>query len=99
MSNRNFKRAFHNPLELITQWWPGTDISHIHYDPDMKSSERDYWRVGQSGGDGTMAFTMQMLQEVLLPLLNKESYYNQVPEEDIKRAVDIEYTIGNISNP
>lgn len=28
-----------NPLELIKQFWPNADISHIEYDPDLEDGE------------------------------------------------------------
>jgi len=92
----DFIRQFHNPVELIKQWWPEADISHIEYDPLMKPCDRDYWRIEQSGGDGTLAFTLEMLQKALLPLVNKTTYYNQTPKEDLARVVDIKYKIGKM---
>lgn len=94
--NSNFTKQFHNPVELIKQWWPDADISHIEYDPTMKACDRDYWRIEQSGGDGTLTFTIDMLQNALLPLINKTTYYNLTPKEDLARATGIKYKIGKI---
>ena len=62
----------------------------------MKAGDRDYWRIEQSGGDGTLIFTIKILQKALLPLLNKTTYYNQTPKADLDRAVDIKYKIGDM---
>lgn len=89
----SFIKQKHNPIELIKQWWPNADISHIEYDPDMKASDRQYWRVEQSGGDGTLLFTIEMLQKALLPLINKTtSYKPTIP----CTPCDIKYKIGDM---
>lgn len=92
----DFSREFHNPIELIKEWWPEANIDHITFDPSFKSKDRDYWRVASSGGDGTYQFTIDMLKKCLLPLVNKSTYYNKISEEDILRAVDIKYVIGKV---
>jgi hypothetical protein len=89
------KREYHNPMELIKQWWPDADVSHITYDPEMRDKDRDYWRMEQSGGDGTLLFTIQMLQSALLPLLNKSTYFKR-NEPDWSKVKDIRYTIGKM---
>jgi hypothetical protein len=91
-----FRKEKVNPIELIKTWWPDADIRHIQYDPNMKAGDRDYWRIEHSAGDGTLLFTIEMLQKALLPLLNKTTYYNQTPKEDLERAIDIKYKIGPI---
>ena len=92
----DFKKELHNPMELIKEWWPDADISHITYDSNMKSDERDYWRIEQSGSDGTVAFTIEMLQKALIPLLNKTTFSKITAPEDWGKVKDIKYTIGNI---
>ena len=92
----NFKKEYHDPMELIKSWWPDADVSHITYDPNMKASSRDYWRIEQSGGDGTLAFTIEMLQKALLPILNKTTCYQPSAPEDWSKVKDIKYTIGKI---
>ena len=94
--SKDFKKQKVNPMELIAQWWPHADVSHIEYDPNMKASDRDYWRIEQSGGDGTLTFTIEMLQKALLPLINKTTSYKGTPEEVLKKVVDIRYKIGDI---
>tara|TARA_R110000751_G_scaffold152946_5_gene258118 strand:- start:1313 stop:1708 length:396 start_codon:yes stop_codon:yes gene_type:complete len=93
-----FKRERHNPIDLMKQWWPDVDISHITYDPSMKPSERQYWRMGNSASDGTKIFTIEMLQKSLLPLLNGTSTYRPEEPKDWSTVKGINYTIGNISH-
>lgn len=93
MSSGNFRKELLNPMGLITQLWPEADIRHITYDPSLKASQRDYWRIAQSGGDGTMLFTIEMCKQLLLPLVSKSSLKKQAPKKD---TTDIKYTIGKI---
>jgi hypothetical protein len=87
----SFSKSRYNPIDLMRQWWPNADLSHIDYDPKMIKG--DYDIVRQSGGDGTLLFTIQMLQESLLPLVNKQSYFK--PENPVlENVVNIRYTIG-----
>ena len=92
----DFRKELHDPMELIKQWWPDADTSHITYDPNMKSGDRDYWRIEQSGGDGTMLFTIEMLQKALIPLLNKTTSFKGAEPDDWSDVKDIHYTIGKI---
>lgn len=91
-----FKKLRHNPVELIKRYWPEADMSHIEYNPDMKGCDRDYWRIESTGHDGTLAFTEQMLQKALIPLMNKSTYYNQTPKEILDEVKDIRYIIGDM---
>lgn len=88
----NFLKQYHDPVKLIEQWWPHADIQHITYDPNMKSKDRQYWRIEQSGGDGTLLFTIEMLQKALIPLVNKTTCGMKAP----KNATDIKYRIGRM---
>lgn len=88
-----FTKQTHDPIELIKGWWPNADVSHIEYDPGMKASDREYWRIEQSGGDGTLLFTIEMLQKALLPLINKTTSYKPTAPDV---PCDIRYTIGSM---
>ena len=88
----SFSREKHNPLELIQKWWPDADVSHIEYDPNMV---RGYYSIiRQSVGDGTLLFTIQMMQEALLPLVNQQSFYKKNPPDDWSVVTGIKYKIG-----
>lgn len=89
-----FKKEIHDPIELIRAWWPDADISHITYDKKMKASERDYWRIESSGGDGTLLFTIEMLQKALIPIVCKTTYGKTTAPKDMESVIDIKYTIG-----
>ena len=92
----SFKKERHNPMELMRVWWPNADLSHIKYDPNMKKGE--YYIVRQSGGDGTILFTIQMLQEALLPIINKQSYCRSMEPTDWSLIKDVQYKIGPIKH-
>jgi hypothetical protein len=92
----NFTKELHDPMKLFEAWWPNVDVSHITYDPDMKASEREYWRIEQSGGDGTAMFTIEMLQKTLVPFLNRSTSYIPTNPEIWDDVKEIKYTIGKI---
>lgn len=94
----NSKKDKYDPIDLIKKWWPDADISHITYDKDMKIGGGDYLRIEQSGGDGTLSHTIQMIQKSLLPILNKESFTRNNEPSDWSKVKDIKYVIGPISH-
>jgi len=92
---KGFTKQRHNPLELIAQYWPDANTSHITYDPNMKDAE--YHIIRQSGGDGTLSFTIEMLQEGLLNLVNGSSYYKKT-EPEWAKVKGIKYTVGDVKH-
>lgn len=92
----SFRKQKHNPIELIKKWWPDADIRHIEYDPSLIKGE--YEIIRQSGGDGTMLFTIQMLQEALLPILRMESLFKPKIPENLEKVKAIHYKIGPIKH-
>ena len=90
----NFERKRYNPLDLIKQYWPHANTSHITYDPKMRD-EMFHIRRG-SAHDGTMLFTLENVQRALIPLVNKESAAKNVPPDPNRRLVDIRYTVGDL---
>lgn len=93
-----FSKQLRNPIELIKQWWPEANIAHISYDESMKNSDRDYFRIESCGHDGTLNFTIEMFQKLLVPLVNMQSYHNRNTPEDWSKIERIEYTIGRIKH-
>jgi len=91
-----FRRQLHNPIEFALLNWPDADISHITYDPNMKAGDREYWRIEQSGGDGTYAFTVEMLQKAILPILNRTTYFIDNPPTSWDDVIEVKYTIGDM---
>jgi hypothetical protein len=99
LMNMKFSRQKHNPLELIEAYWPGADVSHIAYDESMSSGSGDYDIIRQSGGDGTLSFTVQMIQEALLPVVNSHSFAtNKVQKVDFEKPGKVQYRIGPMSH-
>ena len=85
----------HDPIKLIKKFWPDADISHITYDPNLYKGE--YEIVRQSGGDGTMFFTIQMLQEALLPIVNCTTCFKpKIPKNPT--LYHIRYKIGALKH-
>ncbi|MFC8685966.1 hypothetical protein [Brevibacillus porteri] len=71
-------------------------LSHVKYDQSI-NEDYDYQIIRSSSHDGTLLFTMSLMDKALLPLLNKQTYCsNTITEEELKKISDIEYTIGDI---
>ncbi len=87
----DFKKEHHNPIYLINNFWPQADVSHISYDPKMKRGE--YNVIRQCGGDGTMTFSIAMLQKGLIEIVNGQSYFKGT-EPDWEKVKSIKYTVG-----
>lgn len=93
----NFTRQYHNPLELIEQWGRNNvDLSHIEYDPTLKHGQ--YSIIRQCGHDGTLFFTVEMMQKALLPLINKQSYWKKNTPKNWDDVIDIRYKIGRMKH-
>ncbi len=92
----DFRRDYHDPMELIKQYWPEADVSHIEYDPEMKAADREYWRIEGCGHDGTMMFTIEMLQKCLLPIVNMTTHFVPTEPSDASKLKAINYKIGKI---
>ena len=89
----NFKKEKHNPIDLIKQFWPDAKTDHITYDPSMKKGE--YNIVRQWGGDGTLLFTLEMLQKGLVDIANGHSFFKKT-EPDWSKVKGIKYTVGDM---
>ena len=92
----SFSRDYHDPIKLIKMYWPDADIGHIEYDPDMKPSEAEYYKIKQSTHDGTMLFTHELLQELLVSLVNMSTHYTPTEPKDFSKVEKIKYKIGKI---
>ncbi|MEE8299463.1 MAG: hypothetical protein V3R67_08815 [Thermodesulfobacteriota bacterium] len=87
-----FKKEKHNPVELLNQFWPGNDFSHITYDENLRRGEYDVIR--QSGSDGTLMFTIEMLQNALINIAKMHSHYTKTEPKDWSKVKGIRYTLG-----
>ena len=92
---KGFKKERHNPIDLIKQFWPDANANHISYDPDLKNG--DYKIIRQSGGDGTLLFTLEMMQESLINLVNGHSFFKKT-EPDWSKVKRIKYIVGNANH-
>ena len=81
-----------NPLELIERYWPDASRDHITYDPDMRKG--DYSIIRQSTHDGTLLFSLELLQNTLLPVVNMSSYIKGDDPVEWDRVVAIRYVVG-----
>ncbi len=88
-----FKKEKHNPLELIKNFWPEANVDHITY--DQKLTKGDFNVVRQSDGDGTLLFTLEMLQKGLIGIVNMESFCTS-KEPDWGKVKSIRYIVGDI---
>ena len=88
-----FTKERNNPIELIKNLWPEANVDHITYDQNLKSG--DYDIVRQSGGDGTLLFTLEMLKKGLIGIVNANSFF-KLTEPDWSKIKGIKYTIGKI---
>lgn len=74
----DFEKHYLNPIEAIgSVGWPQRDF--ISYDPEMplKCDSKTFFRRRQTGHDGTRLFTLECLQELLLPIVNMESHHTE----------------------
>lgn len=91
----DFKKERHNPIDLIKKFWPDANTDHITYDPELKKGE--YNIIRQCGGDGTLMFTLEMLQKGLIGIVNGNSFFKKT-EPDWSRLIGIKYTVGGMKH-
>lgn len=90
----NFKKEYYNPIELIERFWPEANVDHIIYDPKLKKG--DFNIIKQSGGDGTLLFTLQMLQNGLIDIVNAKIGSTSNKPKDWSKVKSIKYTVGKM---
>jgi hypothetical protein len=89
-----FKKRTHNPIDLIANFWPNANINHITYDPKLKKG--DFNVIRQSGGDGTLTFTLEMLEKGLIGIVNMQSFCTSKEPKDWSKVKAIKYTVGSM---
>lgn len=98
MSMKGFKKQKRNPIELAKKLWPElTDdhLAHIEFDESLKPHKGQFDIVRQTGHDGTMIFTVKMLQDVLINPIKMQSHFKgETP--DFERLRGIKYRVGYI---
>ena len=91
---RHFSKEYHNPIKLIHGYWPHASTDHINYDPDMHQGE--YNVIRETGHDGTLLFTIAMLQKALVEIVNGWSFYKPTKPKNWSEVKYIKYTVGPI---
>lgn len=96
------KQTLINPVEYISQalekrgFGKNLVIGHIKYDQNVNENY-DYQVIRSSSHDGTMLFTMMLIDQALDALIGKKTYCtNTITNEELKQLTDIEYFIGDI---
>ncbi|RNB59446.1 hypothetical protein EDM57_04705 [Brevibacillus gelatini] len=96
------KQTVINPIEYISSilesngYGKNLVLGHIKYDQAV-NEDYDYQVIRSSSHDGTILFTMMLVDEALNPIINKTTYCTKtITEEELKKLVDIEYIIGDI---
>ena len=82
----------YNPLQLIHEYWPAANTNHIAYDPELVACEFEITRY--STHDGTFAFSVELVQRVLLPVVNSTCAYRYNPPPGGARLL---YTVGPVT--
>ena len=68
-------------------------LGHIKFDKDIVPQ---YHIIDSSTHDGTLMFTMELINKSLLRLINKKTCYIPTKPADELHVKDIKYTIGEI---
>lgn len=90
-----YEKLYHSPIDLIKSYWPEANTEHIEFDPEMGRRDGEYCWIEQCGHDGTLMFTIEMLQKALLPIVNKTTSFKKT-EPDWSKVRDIRYRVGPI---
>ena len=84
-----WRRELLNPVKIIEDWF-GYCPDHIRYEKGLKG---DYQIIRQSKHDGTYVFSLELLGEVLNPIIKMESSCKGTNLDNVTR---INYTVGDI---
>lgn len=88
-----------NPIEFISKFLeqngypPNMELAHIEYDSSV-NNEFDFEIIRESNHDGTLLFTMCLLEDVVEPIIRKQVVHKDYTNEPLK---DIAYTVGDIA--
>ncbi len=82
----------HNPIKLIKQFWPEANVDHVTSDTEMHQG--DYDIVRGSTHDGTLLFTWENLQKVLLPIANMTTARKGDEPDTTRQLNAINYRVG-----
>lgn len=79
-------------MEQIARFWPTVKVEHITYDPKLFKGEFNI--VRGSTHDGTLIFTHENIQRVLLPVVNGTCFMKGKEPTPGAKIKDVHYTIG-----
>jgi hypothetical protein len=86
------QRGYFNPLEFLEEEF-GVIAPHITYDPNMHPQ---YRIIRGSTHDGTWTFSRELVLNVMMNLLNQETFFLGDPEvPDYGRRHGYDYTVGH----
>jgi hypothetical protein len=88
--DKPYSRERLNPLEVIKRLWPKATVDHITFDPNVK---KQYSVIRASSHDGTLVFTIELLEKTLIDILVGGSFYRP-DEPDWSRNPTPKYTVG-----
>lgn len=86
----NFSHQKLNPIDIF----PGLEIGHVIYDPELKRSDSQYQVIRQSSHDGTSTFTSELLARTMIEIVNMQSFSKRFPPDDWSKVISIRYRVG-----
>ena len=94
---KSFRRKTIDTKTFISDIWPEhkDDLTHISYDKNMKFKDCDARYVRRCGHDGTLLFSQEMLEKLLINILNSKIHYKN---NDLYKTHKVEYVLSDISN-
>lgn len=84
-----------NKFEIRLECNEGQFINSIEYNPNV---EFNYFTSEISTHDGTLIFTLNNIQKILIKILKRETYYTKIPQDVIDNPFNYnyKYTIGDL---
>jgi len=79
-----------DPIEYMRR--QGWRTSHITYNPRLRKG--DYSIIRGSAHDGTLLFTLELIQKALEPLAAKASYHKPREQEFTEKRERVRYEVG-----
>jgi len=92
-----FNKEYINPIDAIySVGWPSRPW--ISYDPNFDRSDKTqmFFRCKQTAHDGTLMFTYEAIQELLLPIINMKSIHTKSYNSVKKEFASVHYTLSPI---
>jgi hypothetical protein len=91
-----------NPIEEISYnlqrngYGEGLIVGHITHNKEV-NEDYQYQIIRESTHDGTVIFTMELINDSLSRLIKKESYLKgSITDDELLKLKDVHYTIGDM---